>query len=153
VTDVNEPPVLGGLPASASIPERVPYRFTATASDPDLPANALTFSLIGAPQGAAIDPGSGVFTWTPDEAQGPGSYSFRVRVTDAGGLSDERPVTLDVTEVNVAPVLDPIQNLTVLERQRVTFTAHASDADLPANTLTFSLRNAPQGAAIDPVSG
>src|SRR5262249_21264513 len=71
VTDVNETPVLGGVPASARIPERVPYHFTATASDPDRPANTLTFSLIGAPPGAAIDPTTGVFTWTPDEAQGP----------------------------------------------------------------------------------
>ncbi|MCC7018063.1 MAG: putative Ig domain-containing protein, partial [Rhodospirillales bacterium] len=35
------------------------------------PANDLTFSLIGAPLGASIDPDTGVFTWTPTEAQGP----------------------------------------------------------------------------------
>jgi hypothetical protein len=52
-------------------PEMAPYTFTATATDPDLPAQTLTFSLVGAPAGAAIDSSSGVFSWTPTEAQGP----------------------------------------------------------------------------------
>ena len=47
---------------------RLPRRRT----DPDDPANLLTFSLLGAPVGASITAG-GVFSWTPTEAQGPGS--------------------------------------------------------------------------------
>ena len=47
--------------------------FTATATDNDLPANTLTFTLVGEPTGAVDRPVSGVFTWTPTEAQGPGS--------------------------------------------------------------------------------
>src|SRR5262249_40945528 len=74
IGDVNEAPVLSGVPASARLPELVPYRFTAMVADPDLPADTLSFSLSGAPPGAAIDPGTGAFTWTPSEAQGPGSY-------------------------------------------------------------------------------
>ena len=59
--------------------------FTATATDADLPANTLTFSLdAGAPAGASIDPATGLFTWTPSEAQGPGVYPVTVRVTDNG---------------------------------------------------------------------
>ena len=42
---------------------------TATASDADLPAQTLTFTLAGAvPAGAAITTG-GVFTWTPEKAR------------------------------------------------------------------------------------
>jgi hypothetical protein len=47
--------------------------FTATATDPDIPANTLSFSLDeGAPAGAAIHSTTGVFTWTPTSAQAPG---------------------------------------------------------------------------------
>ena len=49
-----------------------PLTFTATATDADLPANTLTFSLdAGAPAGGmTIDASTGVFTWTPTEAPG-----------------------------------------------------------------------------------
>src|SRR5262245_64669012 len=77
VTEANLAPVLANVPASATIPELVAYTFTATATDADLPAQTLTFSLVGAPAGAAIGASSGVFSWTPTEAQGPGAYPFR----------------------------------------------------------------------------
>ncbi len=54
-----------------TVDEQTLLTFTATATDADLPANTLTFSLSGEPAGALIDPVSGVFTWTPSEAQGP----------------------------------------------------------------------------------
>src|SRR5205814_690459 len=76
VTEVNAAPVISGVPASATIPELAAYSFTATATDSDVPVQTLTFSLVGAPAGAGIDATSGAFTWTPTEAQGPGSYSF-----------------------------------------------------------------------------
>ena len=40
--------------------------FTATATDADVPANVLTFSLeAGAPAGATINGSTGAFSWTP----------------------------------------------------------------------------------------
>ena len=57
----------------------VPYTFTATATDPDVPANTLAFSLIDAPSGAAIGRTSGVFTWTPSEEQGEPEAISRLR--------------------------------------------------------------------------
>ena len=89
------------------------------------------------------------------KAQGPGCYTFDVVVTDDGtpNLSDSETITVTVNEVNVAPVLDPVGDQTVDEQTLLTFTATATDADLPANTLTFSLSGEPAGASIDPVSG
>src|SRR6185436_17550929 len=82
VTEMNAAPALSGEPATASIPETAPYTFTASATDSDVPPQALTFSLVGAPSGAGIDPSTGVFSWTPTEAQGGSSYPFTVRVSD-----------------------------------------------------------------------
>ena len=61
-----------------------------------------------------INASTGVFTWTPTEAQGPGSYTFDVIVSD-GTLTDSETITITVSEVNVAPVLDAIGNQTVDE--------------------------------------
>jgi len=45
--------------------------------------SALTYQLINPPAGAGID-GNGVITWTPSEAQGPGTYVITTVVTDDG---------------------------------------------------------------------
>ena len=103
----------------------------------------------------SIDPASGVFNWTPGEGQGPGSYNLTIRVTDNGtpSLYDEEAITITVNEVNTAPVLAAIGNRSIDEGQLLTFTATATDSDVPANALTFSLWNAPLGAGIDPATG
>ena len=44
-----------------------------------------------------------------------------------------------MAEVNVAPVLGTIGDQNVNEGSALGFTATATDADVPANTLTFSL--------------
>ena len=132
--------------------EGSPLTFTATATDTDLPANTLTYSLSGAPAGATINASTGIFTWTPTEAQGPGSYTFDVVVSD-GSVTDSETITVTVNEANDAPVLAAIGNQTVTEGTVLSFTASATDPDLPANTLTFSLSGAPAGATINASTG
>src|SRR5205085_9540095 len=69
-------------------------------------------------------------------------------------LSDAKTFTLVVNEVNTAPLLNPISDRTVSEGALISFTAIASDPDIPAQTLTFSLDpEAPSGAHIDPTNG
>jgi hypothetical protein len=154
VNEVNRPPSLAAIPNQV-VDEEKELTFTARATDPDLPANTLTFSLVGAPAGAGIDPATGVFTWSPTEAQGPGDFTFTVKVTDNGAppLSDSKQVSVHVNEVNRPRVLAPIGNQTLHWGTELRFSATATDPDLPANTLTFGLVGAPAGAAIDPSSG
>ena len=151
VNEVNVAPVLGAV-GDQTVDEQTLLTFTATATDGDLPANPLTFSLSGAPAGASIGPNTGVFTWTPSETQGPNSYTFDVIVSD-GTTPDSETITVTVNEANVAPVLGAVGDQTTDELVLLTFTASATDADLPADTLTFSLSGEPAGATIDPVSG
>jgi hypothetical protein len=154
VEEVNVVPVLADVPASVTINELVPYTFTAGFSDEDLPANKLTLSLVNAPAGASISE-KGIFSWTPAEIQGPGTYSFRVRVSDDGtpALFAEKAIVITVNEVNQLPVLAAITAQHFSTGELVEFVASASDEDLPAQELTFSLRavtgeNYPQGATI-----
>ncbi|MDB6027049.1 MAG: Stage sporulation protein [Verrucomicrobiales bacterium] len=118
-------------------------------------AKTLTYSLSNAPTGASINASTGVFTWTPTEAQGPGSYTITVRVTDNATppLSDSKTFTVMVTETNAAPVLASIANYTIHAGNMLMITNTATDSDLPANVLTFSLTNAPSGASVDSASG
>ena len=249
----NQPPVLGAI-GNRTVNELATLAFTATATDPDVRPDALTFSLdAGAPAGATINGTTGAFSWTPTEAQGPGTFPITVRVTDngtprserlrddhghghrgergAGAGRDRQPdgggagdvglhgdgdgrrrsgqhadvlarcrcpcgatingstgafswtpteaqgpgsvpdhgsrdgqrdagsdrheaITVTVNEVNVAPVLAAIGNRTVEVSTLLAFTATATDADVPANTLTFSLdAGAPAGATINAATG
>jgi FG-GAP-like repeat/Bacterial Ig domain/RTX calcium-binding nonapeptide repeat (4 copies) len=108
LAEVNVAPELGAI-GNQTVEELALLSFTATATDADLPANTLTFSLAdGAsglvPAGAAIDPTSGLFTWTPTEAQGPGTFTFDVVVSD-GVATDVETIAVTVAEVNVAPFI------------------------------------------------
>jgi Ca2+-binding RTX toxin-like protein len=155
VMTVNEPPVLNPI-GNKSIDEGNTLTFTATATDPNV-GDTHTFSLQGpVPAGATIDPATGLFTWTPTEAQGPGMFPVTIRVTDSGtpNLFDEETFNITVNEVNQPPVLDAIGDQTVIEGNLLTFTATATDADVPANALAFRLDGpVPEGAAIDPITG
>jgi hypothetical protein len=103
VNEVNVAPVLTTI-TDKTVDELVQLAFTATATDSDLPAQALTFNLQGTNNGASITSG-GAFTWTPTEAQGPGDYSFTVRVTDSGGLYNEKGFSVHVNEVTTTTTL------------------------------------------------
>jgi hypothetical protein len=154
VNEVNQAPVLAAI-GNKSASEFSELTFTASATDNDAPANGLTYSLLGAPAGATIDATSGAFSWTPGEADGGNTFTFTVKVTDDGtpALSHEEQIQVTVAEVNAAPVLGAIGNQTVDELANLSFTATATDSDVPANTFAFSLVNAPAGASIDPASG
>ena len=96
VNEVNTAPYLDGMPRLGT-DEHSLLTFPVSASDPDLPANILTYRLSGAPPGAAInriDNTSGNFTWTPHEGQD-GSSSFVIVVSDGeGGLFSDAPLPL-----------------------------------------------------------
>ncbi len=97
---VNTPPTLAPI-GDRSVNEGSQLTFTATATDSDTPAQTLTFSLIGAPAGAAITP-AGAFTWTPTD--GPTqTATFSVRVTDNGSPNKFAEEAITVTVDNVAP--------------------------------------------------
>ena len=122
--------------------------FVATATDPDLPTQKLTFTMAaGGPEGASITP-DGVFTWTPTELQGPSTNLVTIRVSD-GVVSAWQYVRIIVNKVNRPPVLAAIRAKTVSEGSLLTFTATATDPDLPPQALTFTLdAGAPAGASI-----
>ena len=121
---------------------------TLTATDPDSPAQSLTYSLVSGPQRMSLASG-GRLTWVPSEAEGPGSYSVTASVSD-GISSGTGSFTVTVREVNTAPTLTAIPDQTLTEGQVLSLTLSASDADLPAQTLTYALASGPDGLTVTP---
>jgi hypothetical protein len=81
VEESNLPPVLPSIPNQVVI---VPGTLvvTNTATDPDIPANPLTYMLLVAPTNNAVIDTNGVITWTPTLAQAGTNYLFTTIVTD-----------------------------------------------------------------------
>lgn len=155
VLEVNETPLLAAIP-NYTVMEGEALVFTNQFSDPDMPANELTFSLLNAPTNATIDPASGVFTWPTTEADGPGTNVISVSVTDDGvpSLSATQSFTVLVLETNRAPVLAAVADHKLHAGMTLVITNVATDPDLPPNTLTFGLdAGAPVGADIGAANG
>lgn len=155
------PPITNQVPsifeiADKSVDELQLLSFTVNASDPDV-GQSLLFSLdAGAPIGAAIGLTTGIFTWTPSEDQGPGVYQVTVRVTDNGQpvFNNSQTFSITVNEVNLAPVIDDISDITAPIGGYLSFDVTTNDTDTPDNLLSYSLAaGSPSGANIDPQTG
>ncbi len=94
---MNQAPTLSAIGNKTAFPRRT-LSFTASGADADLPAQVLSFSLIGAPEGATINPITGAFSWTPTIHQVGRVYTFTVRLSDNGSpsLDTERQVNVRV---------------------------------------------------------
>ncbi|MBU2014915.1 MAG: tandem-95 repeat protein, partial [Alphaproteobacteria bacterium] len=113
-----------------------------TASDNEDVAEALTYSLVSGPDGAAIS-ASGLFSW---QAGNPGSQTVTVRVTDTGGLIAERSFAIQVS--NPAPIFAPIADRSVSTGGTVAITLSAIDSNHGAAQLVYSLVSGPTGASV-----
>ena len=134
----NDPLTLDPV-GNKNIDENETLTFSASASNAE--GDPVSFSLTDAPVGASIDSSSGVFSWTPTEAQGPESYILNVNAA-SGDLSKSEEITITVNEVNTDPVANA-QSVSTDEDADLIITLTADDSDIPANTLTYSIVDDP----------
>jgi hypothetical protein len=146
VTDVNEAPVVtsaatGTVAENAAISTVV---YTATATDVDA-GQTLAYSLGGADAASfAINASSGAVTLLSSaNFEAKPSYSVNVIATDngTGALNNSKAVTINVTDVNEAPVVTSAATGTVAENAAIStviYTATATDVDA-GQTLSYSL--------------
>ncbi len=151
VSAVNDAPVLAAL-TDATQNEGTTFSFTASATDVDLPADTLTYSLTGEPSGASINSSTGAFSWVTTETDGPNTYTFDVNVSDGQGGTDTKSVTLTVDEVNATPTTAGAVVATHQNTLR-TITLIGSDSDVPVQTLTYSIVTGPTNGTLGTVSG
>jgi hypothetical protein len=98
----NTPPVLAAI-SNRTVGAGVTLLVTNVATDADVPAQALAFSLLVAPGGAAINTNSGVISWRPSVAlAGVTNNPFTVRVADngVGNLAATQSFNVTVNPLN-----------------------------------------------------
>ena len=151
----NHPPTLAAIPPQ-TVDEQTVLSVAASATDTD-PNQTLIYSLgVDAPAGVQINPETGLLTWSPTEAQGPGTYTFTLRAMDNGSPSRaaSQRVTVTVREVNQPPTFSVINPPTVGEGTRLLLRLDATDPDFPANTMVYNLEpGAPLGLTLNPSTG
>ncbi|WP_029917607.1 putative Ig domain-containing protein [Pelobacter seleniigenes] len=142
VNNVNQAPVLGSI-GSKIVAEGSLLAFSISASDAD--GDSLSYTASGLPSGASFNSSTRTFSWTPNYTSA-GSYTVIFGVND-GSATDNETVTITVSNVNQAPVLNSIGTKTVAEGSSLAFTVSASDVD--GDSLSYSASGLPAGASFN----
>ncbi|UVM34409.1 VCBS domain-containing protein [Pseudomonas sp. B21-019] len=172
VTGVNDnSPVItsngGGATASVNVAENTTAVTTVAATDADLPAQTLTYSIVGGVDAAkfSIASGTGALSFisapnfeAPTDSGTNNVYDVIVRASD-GTLFDDQAIAVTVTGVNDnSPVITSngggaTASVSVAENTTAVTTVAATDADLPAQTLTYSIVGGADAAKFSIASG
>ena len=119
------------------------------------PGQTSSIEIVNGPPGSAIDQATREFTWTPGEADGPGTFDIAVRAQSGGDVLEGR-FQIVVTELDQPPTFDAIQRVTATPDEPLKLNVTAKDPDQPGVAVTYSLINANElieAATIDAQSG
>ncbi len=153
VNHVNRPPVIAEV-APQSVDENQPLNFTVAGDDPDTEdAAKWVLSTQNMPVGAAFDPATGTFSWTPTFEQS-GLYTITIVNTDPAGLTVNREIGITVNHVNRTPEFAALPAQVIDENSPLSFTVPpATDPDKEdEGKLVYTATDLPEGAAFDGAS-
>lgn len=108
------------------------------------------------PAGATVDELSGLFTWMPNEQQGPGKYQLHVRLSREDTPESYSEIHFDVVvnERDTPATIAVIDDQTVDELETLEVQVQATDPDVPPRPIAYSLGpGTPVGAKINPQTG
>ncbi len=127
-----------------------PYEYDVRAIDPQ--SSPIRYTLDHGPDGVAVDPRTGVLTWTP-AAGLTGDYPVTVRATDDLGGFDTQSYTLHVlpAQDENPPRFTTTPATRVNQGTTYTYNAHASDPD--GDPVTYRLVTGPAGMQLNPDTG
>jgi hypothetical protein len=142
----NKVPVWSSAAQNRRVTEGSLLSFQLKATDADLPPQRLTYQLLGGPAGLTVST-NGWLSWRPTEAQGPSTNRVRVMVDDGfEGASQEFDIV--VQELNQPPVWTATGTQQVFKGQLLSVNLKTTDADLPAQPLTYRLVSGPAGLTV-----
>lgn len=143
---INNPPVLQAI-GNKNIQETSLLVFTLTAVDTE--NDDLTFTSSNLPIGSTItkvNANTATFSYAPDfntiqhpSLQKIASVTFQVEETNNPSNSDSEQITITIQDLNQAPTLNTINDITVDEGQSITITPTGTDPD--GDALDFSIND------------
>ena len=149
VTPVNDNDPVITSANTANVAENTTAVLTVTATDADLPAQTLTYSITGGADQAkfSINGTTGDLTFSaapdyenPTDADTNNVYVVQVTANDGAGRTTNQTINVTVTPVNDNdPVITSANAANVAENTTAVLTVTATDADLPAQTVTYSI--------------
>ncbi len=148
VLPLNDNVPIFSSPATFNVQENTTAVGTTVATDADLPAQTVTYSLTGgADQSKFSLAAGGVLTLiaapdfeNPSDAGGNNVYDVQVTASDGGGGLTVQNITVNVTSLNDNPtVFTSPAAFNVAENTTAVGTLAASDADLPLKPVTFAI--------------
>jgi putative Ig domain-containing protein/Big-like domain-containing protein/dockerin type I repeat protein len=126
------------------VEEGVEWSFDMQYALMDPTQDSLNFWAGDLPEGAEFDTATATITWTPGLLQA-GLYEILCGVSD-GNFPDRKTLFVEVTDTDVAPVLDPVGDLSVEEKKLLKVNLTGEDAS--GEQVSFDADNLPAGAEI-----
>ena len=128
------------------------YNYQAIATDAD--HDPLAFSLLTGPTGMAVDPVSGMATWSPQQND-LGSQAVLLQVDDGQGGRAQQQFTVStiVAPAQSAACGVPHPRPTVDGNVNTAYAYQAVARDLDGDPLAFSVVAGPRGLTINPANG
>lgn len=131
-----------------TVDEDVSVSITLSGSDPN--GDPLTYAVVSGPAKGSLSGSGAARTYVPSQDSN-GDDSFTFTASDGAATSTPVTVTIHVTPVNDAPVLQPVGARSAEVGQTLNFTAVGSDVD--GDPLTYTATGLPAGATLDPTTG
>ncbi|PIW61860.1 VCBS repeat-containing protein, partial [Shewanella sp. CG12_big_fil_rev_8_21_14_0_65_47_15] len=140
VVNVNDEPVIEGSP-SLTVEEDSSYIFIPTVSDED-EGDSLSFIIANKPSWASFDTSNGTLSGTPTNDDVGVTNDVMISVTDGTMQIDLPAFSIEVLNVNDAPVFDAEPNLEGQAGATYRYLVEVSDVDV-GSELTLSLLTGP----------
>jgi hypothetical protein len=153
VKEINVAPALQTI-VTQIVNELTLLTVTNTATNSNIHSTITGYTLVNPPSNMVVST-SGIITWTPAQAQSPGTNLITTIVTNSNPYDLVSPMltatntfTVIVREVNVVPTLPLISTQSVNELTLITVTNTATNSNIHA-TLSYTLVNPPSNMVIN----
>ncbi len=154
VKEVNVAPTLPAV-STQTVNELALLTVTNTATNFNIHSTVTGYRLVNPPTNMVIN-ASGIITWTPAQAQSPGTNTVTTIVTNSNPydlvnphLTSTNQFAVIVKEVNVAPSLPTISTQIVNELTLLTVTNTATNANIHSTIIGYRLVNPPTNMVIN----
>ena len=153
VKEINVAPVLPVI-GTQTVNEQTLLTVTNTATESNIHSVVTNYTLVSPLTGMSIDT-NGIFTWTPSQAQSPGTNTVTVVVANTNAFDKVNPVlkatntfTVIVKEINIAPTLPVINTQNVNEQTLLTVTNTATESNIHSAVTNYTLVSPLAGMSI-----